>query len=193
MSTKAIIGLIAAVVVIGGGAWYFSSKGTEGGAAMMGTEEKKEEAKGMGSFAELVGKAGSWKCTVKTNVEQAPSEGVAYIADGKVRADFSSKIAALGGKEVKSSMIQVDGYVYTWSDMIPQGMKMKIPENTATPQAQTSGGFDYSAQVDYDCGPWMMDATKFDPPASVTFMELGKNGMPQGMPAGMPQGAPVPN
>lgn len=193
MDTKTIIGLVAAVVVIGGGAWYFSTTSVgKTGDSLEQQADTMKESSGMGSFADLVGKVGSWKCTVKTNVEQAPSEGVAYIADGMVRADFTSKIAAMGGKEVKSSMIQSDGYVYTWSDMIPQGMKMKIPENTATPTAPASGGFDYSAQVDYDCGPWMKDATKFDPPASVTFMELGKNGMPQGMPAGMPQGAPVP-
>lgn len=188
------MGIIVAIVVIGGGAWYFSSKGTDSSSTgMMGTgDEKKEQATGAGTFADLMGKVGSWKCTVKTTIEEAPSEGVAYIADGKVRADFTAKIAAMGDKEVQSSMIQSDGYVYTWSDMMPQGMKMMIPEGQPASQDSGSSGFDASSKVDYDCGPWITDVSKFTPPASVTFMELGENGVPKGMPQGVPTGVPVP-
>lgn len=180
MDTKAIIGLVAAVVVIGGGAWYFSSVGKTGDSVEQ-QADTMEESKGMGTFAELMTRAGSWKCTVKTDIEEAPSEGVAYISDGRIRADFTSKIQSMGGKEVTSSMIQTGGFIYTWSDMMPQGMKMPIPEDV--PDASPSpAGFDYSSSVDYDCGFWMTDESKFAPPADITFMELGANGMPQGMP-----------
>ena len=190
MDTKAIIGLIVAIVVIGGGAWYFSSQKSVGtsGDALEQQADTMKESKGMGTFAELIGKVGTWKCTVRMNVAEAPSEGVAYIADGKVRADFTSKVQALGGKEVQSSMIQTDGYVYTWSNMMPQGMKMKVPLSN-DPAVSEMVPDNYTEQVDYDCGPWMMDASKFTPPAEVSFMELGANNLP----AGMPTGYPVPN
>jgi hypothetical protein len=173
MSTKTIMGIIAAVVVIGGGAWYFSSKGTDTGMMASNGEEKKESNEGSGTFADLVGRAGSWQCHVKTNVENAPSEGTSYVAGGKVSADFTSTVA---GKNITSHMISSDGYVYTWSDAYPQGMKMKQPE----------GANPYTANVEYSCEGWAEDASKFVPPASVSFIEFGSTGMPQGVPGGYP-------
>ncbi len=183
MSSKALLGIIAAVVVVGGGAWYLStSKGTTEGAPTAGNENEEAETNaGSGTFADLMMRAGSWKCTVTTTIEEAPSSGTVYVAGGKVRADFVSKPAALNGAEVASSMIQMDGYVYTWTDAFPQGMKMKIPEGNNT-QGSSQAGVDYSSKVDYDCGAWSVDASMFTPPASVTFMELGEGGMPGSIP-----------
>jgi hypothetical protein len=184
MNANAIIGFIVAIVVIGGGAWYFTSQHSVGksGDALEQQADTMEESKGMGTFADLMKRAGSWKCTVKTNIEEAPSEGVAYIADGKIRADFTSKVKALGGKEVKNAMIQTEGFMYTWSDMMPQGIKMAIPESSVEAEQTSVAGMAYSADVDYDCALWMMDASMFVPPSDITFMEIGANGMPQGMP-----------
>ncbi len=173
MSTKAVLGLIAAVIIVGGGVWYFSSSG----GSQTGTEnEAQEGASGAATFADLIARAGSWKCEVSMSVEEAPSEGVAYISGGKIRADFTSTPAATG-QPVTSHMIQADGYAYTWSDMYPQGMKILIPEGQET-STSASGGVDYDSRVEYSCAPWVADASLFTPPADVTFMELGANGMP---------------
>ena len=190
---KAVLGILAAIVVVGGGGWYLMNSKSGNDAMPMGASE--EGAKGAGTFADLMMRAGSWKCTVTTTIEEAPSTGVVYVADGKVRADFVAKPAAMGGAEVSSSMIQADGFVYTWSDAMPQGMKMKVP--TATdPAVSEMAPYDYTQKVDYDCGPWMADASVFAPPSDITFMELGENGVPSGMmPEGMPElpaGTPIP-
>lgn len=187
MNTKVVIGIVTGVILVGAGAWYLSSHKPVAEAPVSGNQEPQaQQAKGMGSLGELIAKAGSWKCTVKMQAGEAPSEGVAYIADGKVRADFSSNVAALGGKEVKSSFIQADGYAYTWSDMMPKGIKLPIPSST-DPAVSEATPMDYAAPVEYDCAPWMKDDALFTPPTSVTFMELGKSDMPEALPKAVPQ------
>ncbi len=177
MSTKAIIGIIAAIAVVGAGAWYVF---TMNGGDKAGSETGKKEAvagPGAGTFAEIIGRAGSWQCDVKTNVQEAPSEGTAYIADGKVRADFTSVVS---GQTFVSHMISADGYVYTWSDAYPQGVKMPMPELSEEPAQGSTAGLSYHSQVDYDCAIWGKDETKFVPPSTVTFTEIDTSaGVPQ--------------
>lgn len=176
MDTKALIGIIVAIVVVGGGAWYFSSQNPAEGEP--NDNGNTSQSSGEGTFKDLMSAGGSHTCTVETFIEEAPSVGTVFIADSKIRADFVSKPADLGGKEVTSHMIHVDGYVYTWSDMMPQGMKMKAPAGDASAEAATSGPLDSDTRVKYSCESWMKDDSKFVPPSTVTFMELGANGMP---------------
>lgn len=176
MNTNLLIGLVALVVVLGGGAWFLSSRD----AKQPPVPTTVQEQQGAASFGELIARAGSWTCTVSTSVEAAPSEGTTYIADGKIRADFVSRPVMLGGKEVATHMIQSDGYVYTWSDMMPQGMKMLIPKDMPTSSAGDAvGTVSADAQVQYSCLPWIVDASKFEPPSNISFMELGVDGLPQ--------------
>jgi hypothetical protein len=178
MNTNMLIGLVALIVVVGGGAWFLSSKSVD--APTDGGSDTQEVSNGSGSFGEMIARAGSWTCTVSTSVEAAPSEGTTYISNGMIRADFVARPEALGGQEVSTHMIQSEGYIYTWSDMAPQGMKMLIPKD----QPDSAGGdavgtVGADAQVEYSCMPWVADSSKFAPPSTVTFMELGANGMPQ--------------
>lgn len=177
METKTIIGLVAAVVVVGGGVWYFSSGNsanaptTEEGVAT--TMEGEEQADGSGTLADLMMRAGSFRCDVDVAAEEgnttAETSGVVYIGDGKMRGDFTTKVS---GMTVNSHMLTLDGYVYTWSDMMPQGMKMKVAAD-GTAQGQTQGSMDASAAVDYHCAPWSVDGARFTIPSSVTFMTVG--------------------
>lgn len=177
MNTNALIGLVALIAVVGGGVWFFSNKNTE-----PMSDDSQEMTSGAGTFAELMAHTGSWKCDVTTSQAQAPSTGTAYISDGKVRADFTSEV---NGSSVTSHMISADGYVYTWSDAYPQGMKMMIPEGETTANDSAPTGIPADENVDYSCSLWLADAGMFTPPASVSFMELGENGIPGGYP--MPQ------
>ena len=186
MSTKVIVGIVAAVVVVGGGGWYVASKNA-GGEAGMGSAN--EERQSVGTFAELRMRTGSWTCDVATMVENAESEGTVYVDSGKVRADFTSMV---NGQAVVSHMIHADGYVYTWSDAYPQGMKMRIPEGEASAEGGSTGPIDNDAQVDYDCRPGGTSAANFTPPSDVSFMELGAEGGAGIVIPDMPVGAPAP-
>lgn len=186
MSTKAIVGLIAAIVVVGGAIWYFSS-GSGNQAPIEGSVEGAMENEGSGMLASLIARAGSWKCEVTSEIEAAPSQGTVYVSGGKMRGDFSSQPEALGGASVVSHMINTGEFIYTWSDAYPQGMKMAVPPegSNVSSDPAASGGVDYQSQVHYSCSPWAADESMFAPPAGVSFMELGDKGMMPAMPSGL--------
>lgn len=186
MSSKAILGIVVAVVVAGGGTWYFTTQNIGSNTSSLGGErnEKNETMEGMGAFKDLFTRGGSWKCEVKTTYAEAPSEGTFYISGEKFRGDFTAEIKGEG--MVTSHIITADEYTYTWSDAYPQGMKIKISEESSgtaegdIPETNESdAGFDYDQNVEYSCGPWAADNTQFVPPADISFMELGEGGMPQ--------------
>lgn len=172
MNTNTLLGLLALIVVVGGGVWFFSQKDA-GEQGMMDENEMMND--GTSSFAELLHRTGSWKCTVSVEIEESPSEGTVYVSDGKVRADFTSRPKTMGGTEVKTHMVQTDGYVYTWSDLLPQGMKMMLPKDSTATADTTTGVVGTDSDVDYSCAPWVGDNAQFTPPASVSFMELPSN------------------
>lgn len=178
MNTNALIGLIALVVVVGGGVWLLSSKNTTQDRTGETHQASSDAVRGEGTFGELLARAGSWKCDVAVAIEEAPSQGTVYVADGKIYANFTAQVEAMGGQRVRTEMIQADGYVYTWSDMTPQGFKMPLPEGDSTQDAPQ--GVSYDSRVNYDCAPWAVDASVFTPPSAVTFMEIGA-GLPKGM------------
>ena len=163
MSTKAIIGLVLAVVVIGGGAWYVSSHkeaapAEEAGQAKEGTAEK-------GTLGALLALGGSLTCNVTMPTAGGESTGVIYISNGQVRSDVT---AAVGGKQIAAHMIKNGDYFYSWTDAYPQGVKVKI---TAT-SGSTNEAYDPNQEVQYSCGAWIPDASKFEVPTTVTFMDV---------------------
>lgn len=176
MNTRMGIGIFAAILIIGAAAWYFSSD------ERAGVPEPEETAAGTSTFAELIGRAGSWRCDVEASIEEVPSQGTAYIADGKIRADFATQVAALGGQEVASSMIWADGYVYTWSDTSPQGMKMPLAQAGSV---ESAGAVSSDERIEYSCAPWTADQSLFMPPAGIVFMEFDASVF-QGLPEGVP-------
>lgn len=169
MNSKALIGLVAAVVVIGGGAWYFSSHSSSEGTMGTESEGQTQGESGTLSFKELMMMAGSKKCEVTVNTPDAPATGTVYVSNGEVRSDVMAKPKAMGGKEIAAHMIKSGDYVYSWTDMMPQGVKVKL---TAAESAGASSGYDANAQVEYSCAPWIADASMFAVPSSVTFMEF---------------------
>jgi hypothetical protein len=80
--------------------------------------------------------------------------------------DFSGKAA---GMTITGHVIQTEGYAYTWTDLMPQGVKVHVD---AAPAAATTQGFDSSTQVEYSCNEWTVDESKFAVPTSVTFTEF---------------------
>lgn len=174
METKTIISIIVALVVVGGGVWYMTSHHqlTMPAGEATTTGENQE---GSGTLADLMMRSGSYKCTVEmkptADNQNAQSSGTVYIGNGKMRGDFNTVVAAMGNKTVESHMISSDGYVYTWSNLMPQGMKMQVATNDG---AATQGGLDASAAVDYHCAPWMVQDSQFVLPTNVTFTAVGQ-------------------
>lgn len=168
MALKIIIAVLA-VGALGGGTWYVtSSSKTESTTVVSETEEKESASSGM--FADLMARAGSWKCHAKATHEQGASEGDVFINDGNIRGDF---VATMAGRSVNTSFISQGGYMYTWSDMLPQGMKVKIEAAGGTSGGQ---GIDPSTPVEYSCEAWTVDESKFATPSGIEFFEIGTEG-----------------
>lgn len=125
-----------------------------------------------GSIFDLAARGGDWKCSVdaqaSTGAGQAVSSGTVYVSGNKVHGDFTSKVQGYG--TVDSHLISDGAYVYSWTSIMAQGVKVK-----ATAQSeggtQTSGqGGDANQNYAYHCEPSAADATLFTPPAGVKFI-----------------------
>lgn len=166
MNTNALIGLIALVVVVGGGVWFFSTKDANG----LPTGGASASAQGVGTFKDFVARGGNWSCTVSVNNPEAPTTGTVYLSGEQMRGDFVSTPVALGGQQIASYMIRTDGMFYTWTNLTAQGVKVAAQTTEgASPADQV---INMSAEVQYDCQPWVADATKFAIPAEITFMDV---------------------
>jgi len=185
MNQNIIIGIVAAVIVVGGGWWLVANReaGPEG--ALDNTQQGTMNGQGTGTFASLMAMGGSYACDVKTNFDGNVSEGRVYINGKNLRGDFTSTV---NNQVMTTHMIHTGEYMWSWTDGIAQGIKMPIPQASASGDTTTSNTqFDYNQNVEYTCAPWMVDQTLLTPPTTIDFMELGENGMPQGVPA-MPSG-----
>lgn len=175
MSTKIIIGVVAAVVVAAG-AWYYmggmnpaTTDDQSGAAALSGDERNTATAtQGEGSLESLVALGGNYECTVTMDQQGTQSQGTVYISGTKVRGDFAAQAE---GMTMNASMISDGSFVYTWSDLMPQGYKMAVTA-TGGSTGTAQSGFDMTAGVTYNCNPWTPETSKFVPPSNIQFQTL---------------------
>lgn len=114
---------------------------------------------------------GNARCTVSSETNGVTSGGTVYVADNRVRGDFTSTLPQTG--PVESHMIVRDGFIYTWSSMAPQGMKMAVNnESEAGVSSDPQQPSPYEAQYSYECDAWSPDESQFTVPSTVTFMEF---------------------
>lgn len=178
MKTNLIIGLVVGAVVVAGGGYYLMKKGSSSAGESSRTEQglpKDEAAQGgkfNGSFASLATRGGSWKCTIDSSTAESISSGVTYVSGGNVRADFSTKVQGYG--TVDSHMLVSGQDVYTWSSMMPKGIKTKMMSQGSGGTATSGQGMDANHSYSYDCQPWSADASTFALPTGVSFMTVGQ-------------------
>lgn len=126
-----------------------------------------------GTFAQLAGRTGSWKCTIDTSAASTTVTGTSYVSNGKVRADMTMQTPQNG--VIETHMISDGTYAYTWSSMMPQGIKMKITTDQSgmVANAGKSGqGLNANSSYAYRCDPWTVDASLFVVPTTINFMTL---------------------
>jgi len=173
-----VLGVVVAIVAVGA---FYVMTGDGVGTGLRSMEEitegeatsaqDDESAAVTGSMQDLMARGGSWKCDFTHSTDAGDSTGTVYTSGGMVRGNFTTQVPQMGA--VESHMIARDGFVYTWSNMMPQGVK--IPMASAESPAQAQGQTNYYAQeLDYNCVSWNADNALFEVPTSVTFMELGR-------------------
>jgi hypothetical protein len=155
------------LVAIGVGVFALSQRNTspQEGSPQISEQKPQEEQK---SIKDLITSGGSQKCTFKDKSDEYDMEGIAYISDGKVRADLKS---SAGGKNILSHMIVENNSLYQWMD--GQNIGYKAVFNPDDYASGTEKSTDINQSVDYDCSPSSIDASLFTPPATVKFQELG--------------------
>jgi len=176
MNTKVIIGVLAGVILVGGGVYFVNqgnSTSAEGAASSEASTATATTAAPM-SLKDLIAQGVSEKCDFSDSdaTSGAQTQGTMYVADGKVRGDFT---ATVQGKAMGTHMISDGTTMYTWIDGMGSGFKMSMtavakPTDTAAPQQQH--GFDSNKKVDYHCTPGSVDATVFTLPTSITFQDM---------------------
>jgi hypothetical protein len=165
------IGILLGLVLVAGGGYYLytnSMAPQESPEPQETVVEESPSADGSTTFGELIARSGSWECNVSMNAGDVASEGKVYIANGNIRGDFESMVS---GQVFGSHMIQTGGYVYSWTDMTPQGFRSPVATSGQGDAAASSQGFDASAGVQYDCSSWAGDSSRFALPEGITFAE----------------------
>lgn len=173
MKTNIIAYIVVGVVVVAGIVFAMTRGGdgetkNYGQSDDMSQEQVSTSDTSAKSMKDLVARGESLKCEFSQSVEGTESEGVIYVADGKVRGDFTSTVAAAGGQKFNSYMIADGSYTYVWSSMMQEGFKFPI-QSSSSSQGQAQGGVDYNQALDYRCESWNKDTSVFTPPASITF------------------------
>lgn len=169
-----MIGLVVGVLVLGGGVWYLAKQApapTAGNEAAVG-QNAGMPSTGSGSIASLMAMGGDYECTVSITAAQTPTTGTIDLSGGKMYGAFTTSVS---GTTVHAYMVNDGTYVYSWSDVAPQGVRVPV-SSTPNGEEQAQAGFDPNTAVDYSCTAWTPDPSVFVPPASMTFVTYGTKG-----------------
>lgn len=97
-------------------------------------------------------------CSIKTTGTSIQRSGTMYVADGKMRADFTN-----------TSMIDDGTYLYAWAKGATKGLKLLAASGVSGSAIASNGGFDLVTPLSFACNPWTKDASVFVPPSSISF------------------------
>lgn len=125
-----------------------------------------------GSMKDLIARGGDYECTFSQTNDMSDSTGTVFISGAKLRGDFKTTVKAVSNMNVESHMISDGAFMYTWSSMMPTGMKIAIAEGSTAETSPATQSFDYNQKLDYDCKPWTSDVAKFTLPTDITFTEI---------------------
>jgi len=170
-STSLIAGAIVTVIIIGTAGFFLLKKPAQTLQESTTTQPTQQgESQTKGSIKNLLAAGKNQTCTIKYPAGEQMGEGTVYVSDKNLRGDFTMTFEE---KTIDSHMIQDETYMYSWSSLSPQGVKMKITELEKVQASPTAEYIDLDQEIDINCSPWSVDSSKFTSPADVTFVETG--------------------
>ncbi len=171
-SSKVILSIII-ILVVAAIAFAMARGGdTEVGDGATTTPATTDEAYS-GNIFGLVARGGDWKCVWSTKQDDIDLDGTVWISRGK----FKSSVEMTGaGMNATAHAIGDGEFVYSWTSLLPTGIKFKAAEGT---DAVAVGGSNaqtaqFAGEYDYDCDPWKADSGTFALPTGVTFTEAAQ-------------------
>lgn len=157
--------VLVLLVLLGGGAYFMMNKSSKPAVSPTlppANPTVATAATTQGTLKTLLTSGKPQTCTYTT---QDGAGGTVYVANGKMRGDFTSTTE---GTTITGHMILDSGYSYVWTDMTKQGMKIAIPAEQAS-GSTGSQGVDVNQKVSYSCKDWTVDNSKLTLPADITF------------------------
>lgn len=167
MNKTVIIAAVALLILLGGGAFVLSQKSTTSTPSASPTTQDAqvtaETSQQTGTLGSLLSAGTNQECTFSSDTMTA---GTVTISGDKMRGSFTAN-------NQTSDMIKDGEWVYIWSSAMPQGIKTKFDLSAAASADVNAQKYvDTNQQVNYDCKPWSVDASKFELPEGVTFTDI---------------------
>lgn len=126
-----------------------------------------------GTIQDILSAGKSVTCTVAYDEKEIGGTGIIFVSGKKMAGDFKTTVE---GKIIESHMITDGTYSYIWSSDQTEGIKMKIDEAKVTPgangQVKNNDVFDLEKESNLKCSPWLIDNSKFNPPANIKFTDF---------------------
>lgn len=121
------------------------------------------------SFKDILNGGSSVECTFTNTDDKNAQMSGTMVTDGTMMAgDYQVQTA---GTTMRGYMIMRDGYMYSWLDTMPGGMKFKLFAGNQ-PADSNQNNLDTDKKMDVTCKPWNTDASRFILPTDRTFTDI---------------------
>jgi major membrane immunogen (membrane-anchored lipoprotein) len=146
-------------------------------------EQTNDDGSLVGSFVDILKMGKNIKCTGTVTDDEGTMDLTVY-ASGE-RSYTESEITSTEGETFEMFSIFDGEWFYNWGDMQPTATKMKVEEvddlsdNFENAEPATDSTEDQTAgkmmeDMDYKCMPWIVDNSKFTPPADIEFVDVAE-------------------
>lgn len=173
MNTKIIVAIIAIIVVGGGAVFFTQNKKTSPQAEVASNSQiaqpEEQVTSQSASVISLLESGKNQQCTFSTVAEGSETAGMVYLANGKMRGDFTVKTSEMA---VLSHTIYDGTTSYVWTDTGGDGIKMKVDLATIAEAQQSNRSLDLKQNLQFDCKNWNVDESMFVAPSNVTFSDI---------------------
>lgn len=173
-----LVAIFALLLIAGGAFWFMTKKAPVNQTATTNSESSSEMTKVVPTTApakslrSLLTAGIAQKCTFTSGTEGDSNSGTMYISNGKIRGEYSTKVE---GETQNLSMIVDGNTTYLWGGETETGYKMTIdPSTTVKPgeKPRELSFVDPDQDLNYNCTPWIVDATQFTLPANIKFSDF---------------------
>lgn len=175
MSKNLVVTIVVVLIVAAASGGYIFMNRTQTSPAVTGNQDFSENPSPVmekTTLKELISMSGSHQCEF-SDLESG-SAGEVYLAEGKMRGDFSSKV---NGDTVNSHMINDGNNIYIWMDNQATGFKtsLQVMEEMSKEEGMTGVNqtVDLNKQVEYKCQERSVDGAKFAVPTEIKFQDIG--------------------
>ncbi len=168
MPKQALFGGIIVIVIIG----IVFIIGDKKDSVVEEVTTETTSSKSAQSFKDLLEQRTPASCTFEGAVETMDIKGTVYVGNGSIRGDYlMTGPQAPNGME--THMIMDGTSMRYWTSVSTQGFKTAIDPNTMEPtKTDIAQTVNYNQDFEYNCSPWIVDASKFTPPSTVSFTDL---------------------